>query len=201
MAKYTTLFLDIGGVLLTNGWDRNSRALAAKTFNFDLADFEKRHALTFDVFETGKITLDLYLERAIFYAPRNFSKEQFKEFMYAQSQPYPEMIQLIRTLKTQYSLRTVAFSNEGRELMNHRINQFHMKEFIDFFICSAFIGVRKPDLDMYRMGLEIAHSEPHEVVYIDDRELLVEIGKKMGLSTLQHKSKEETSKRLNELLT
>lgn len=198
---YTTLFLDVGGVLLTNGWDHGIREKAANKFNLDLIELNKRHSLTFDTYEIGKISLDVYLDRVIFYVPRNFSKEEFKEFMFSQSQAYPDMIKLIRDVKTRYSLRTVAVSNEGRELMNHRIQGFKLKEFIDFFICSSFIGLRKPDVDMYRMALEIAQVKPQEVIYIDDRQMLTEIGSQLGMQVILHKNVQKTDDLLQQFLS
>jgi putative hydrolase of the HAD superfamily len=198
---YTTLFLDVGGVFLTNGWDHHMRERAAQQFNLDLVELDKRHALTFDTYEIGKITLDVYLNRVVFYTDRSFSREEFKEFMFAQSQPYPDMIQLIRDLKARYSLRTVVVSNEGRELMLNRINHFKMKEFIDFFVCSCFIGYRKPDTEVYRLALDMAQVKPQEVIYVDDRPMLAEIGGQLGMQAIQHKSYEQTKTLLNDFLS
>src|SRR5689334_3321256 len=115
-SNITTLFLDIGGVLLTNGWGRDSRARAADKFGLDYDEMNERHHLTFDTYEEGKLSLDEYLNRVVFYKERSFSREEFKDFMYAQSQPFPEMIGLMRALKTQHGLHVAAVSNEGREL-------------------------------------------------------------------------------------
>lgn len=196
MTEYTTLFLDVGGVLLTNGWDRTMRAAAAKMFDINVTDFDKRHALTFDTYEIGKITLDEYLERTIFYKSRSFSKEMFREFIFAQSQPHKDMIDLIWKMKKNHDLTTVALTNEGREIMHHRIEAFHLKEFIDIFVCSAYIGLRKPDADMYRFALDLSNTKPSEVIYIDDRDLFIEVGHKLGLKTIHHKTIEQTKKEL-----
>jgi putative hydrolase of the HAD superfamily len=198
---YTTLFLDIGGVLLTNGWDHSMRERAANKFNLDLIEMNKRHALTFDTYEIGKITLDVYLDRVVFYTQRNFSREEFKDFIYAQSQAYPEMIQVIRDVKKHYSLRTIALSNEGCELMLKRIERFKLKEFIDFFVCSGFVGLRKPDETIYRMALDLVQVKPQEVIYIDDRLMLVEIGAKMGMQAIQHSNVEQTKIILKDFLS
>ena len=117
----TTLFLDVGGVLLTNGWGHQSRALAAKAFDLNLDEMEDRHHLTFDTYEVGKLTLEEYLSRTVFYEERPFTPEQFREFMFAQSQPYPEMIELVRNLKAQHELKIATVNNEARELNSHRI--------------------------------------------------------------------------------
>lgn len=199
-SPYTTLLLDVGGVFLTNGWDHHMREKAAQQFNLDLIELEKRHALTFDTYEIGKITLDVYLDRVIFYLPRPFSREKFKEFMFSQSEAYPEMIQLIRDVKARHSLRTLVVSNEGRELMIHRIKRFQLKEFIDFFVCSGFIGLRKPDEQIYHMALEMAQVDPQEVIYIDDRPMLAEIGRELGMEAIHHQHFQQTKNLIQNLL-
>src|SRR5512133_2107301 len=140
--KITTLFLDIGGVLLTNGWDHNIRMRAAEKFGVDFAEMDERHHLTFDTYEEGKLSLDEYLKRVVFYQERSFSREEFKNFMYAQSKPFPDTIELMRSLKNQYSLHVAAVSNEGRELTEYRVQQFEMGTFIDFFVSSCFVHYR-----------------------------------------------------------
>lgn len=197
---YTTLFLDIGGVFLTNGWDHHMRERVAQKFHLDYEEMNSRHTLVFDTYEIGKISLDDYLNHIVFYQSRSFSMEEFKEEMFAQSQSYPKMIQLFQEVKTLYSLRAVVVSNEGRELMEHRIKRFHLKTWIDFFVCSSFVGLRKPDEDIYRMTLEMAQVEPHQVIYIDDRPMLAEIGQQLGMQAIHHTSFEKTKTLLNHFL-
>lgn len=198
---YTTLFLDIGGVLLTNGWDHHMRENAAKHFNLNYDEMSSRHALTFDTYEIGKISLDEYLNRVVFYKPRQFSMQMFKDFMYQQSQSYPNMIKMIMKVKALYGLRTIAVNNEGKELMQYRVHQFNLKELFDFFVCSSFIGLKKPDEQIYYMALEMAQVSPQEVIYIDDRPMLVEIGKKLGIQSIHHIQFEQTEMELTNLLS
>src|SRR6266851_4319635 len=106
-----TLFTDIGGVLLTNGWDSDTRAAAADRFHLDLNELTSRHHLTFDTYEIGKLSLDDYLDRVVFYQPRSFSKDDFKEFVFAQSRPYPEMLDLVRQAKARHGLKVAVISN------------------------------------------------------------------------------------------
>lgn len=200
MKSYSTIFLDIGGVILSNGWDHALREKAAQTFQLDRVEMNKRHALMFDTYEIGKISLDDYLEKVVFYQPRTFSLQEFKEFMFSQSFSFPEMIELIRTLKKEQSLRIVAVSNEGRELMENRIKKFQLKSFIDIFICSSYVGLRKPDYAIYHLALDLSQAKPEEVIYIDDRPLLAEIGRSLGLQTIQHSSVDQTRKLLYDLL-
>jgi putative hydrolase of the HAD superfamily len=197
--QITTLFLDIGGVLLTNGWDHNSRRRAAEAFGLDYNEMNERHHLTFDTYEEGKLSLDEYLNRVVFYQERSFSPEEFKKFMYAQSKPYPDMIKLIRGLKTQYGLRIAAVSNEGRELTMYRVRQFELRTFVDFFVSSCFVHYRKPDEDMYRIALDISQAGSEQVVYIDDRGMFVEVARELGITGILHSGYEATRKSLEGL--
>jgi putative hydrolase of the HAD superfamily len=195
-SSITTLFLDIGGVLLTNAWDNNIRKNAADKFGLNYDEMNERHHLTFDTYEEGKLNLDEYLNRIVFYQERSFSREEFKAFMYAQSQPFPEMIELVHRLKSQYSLRVAAVSNEGRELTEYRVQQFKLGIIIDFFISSSFVHYRKPDADMYRIALDIAQVNPQQVVYIDDRPMFVEVAQSLGIQGIIHQGVETTRKTL-----
>src|SRR2546428_2422969 len=144
MAKVTTLFWDVGGVILTNGWDGGSRKLAAAQFNLDWEDFEDRHDLCFPAFENGQATLDQYLDRTIFYRPRAFSREQFKEFMLAQSQPYPESLAVVEQLARSGKYLLATLNNEPRELNQYRIDQFGLRRGFVAFFCSFYFGGRQP---------------------------------------------------------
>jgi putative hydrolase of the HAD superfamily len=188
----STLFLDIGGVLLTNGWGRAERSLAATKFNLDFDEMNERHHLTFDTYEEGKISLDQYLNRVVFYRERPFSREQFKKFMFAQSKSFPDMLGLMGALKTRYGLQVAAVSNEGRELTVYRVQHFKLGTFIDFFISSCFLHYRKPDEDLYRIALDVAQVSPEEVVYIDDRTMFVEVAQGLGLKGILHSGYEST---------
>ena len=191
-SSITTLFLDIGGVLLTNGWDHNMRQKAAETFGLDYAEMNERHHLTFDTYEEGKLSLYEYLQRVIFYQERPFSLEEFKAFMFEQSQPYQEMMHLVCKLKEQYRLKIAAVSNEGRELTVYRIAEFDLGSFIDFFIASCFVHYRKPDEDIYRMALDVAQVPPEQVVYIEDRPMFVEVAQGLGIRGIVHKDLRST---------
>jgi putative hydrolase of the HAD superfamily len=181
------LFLDIGNVLLTNGWDHGMRQQAAEKFGLDYEEMNERHHLTFDTYEEGKLSLAEYLERVVFYEPRSFSPEEFKHFMFAQSKPMGEMIQLVQELKQRYGLKIAAVSNEGRELTLHRVKKFELSSFIDFFISSCFVHLRKPDRDMYRLALDCAQVEAEQVVYIDDRSMFVEVAATLGINGIHHR--------------
>ena len=192
----TTLFLDVGGVLLTNGWDRQSRALAAKTFDLDLDEMEGRHHLTFDTYEVGKLTLEEYLDRTVFYDKRPFTRDQFREFMFARSQPHPEMIELARDLKARHGLRIAVVNNEARELNSHRIQTFKLGEFVDFFISSCFVHCRKPDADIFRLALDVAQAAAEQVVYIDDQPLFVQVAQGLGIRGIRHTEYQSTRAQL-----
>jgi len=185
--RITTLFLDIGGVLLTNGWDRNSRKRACEKFGLDHDDLGDRHNMTFGTYEDGKISLDKYLDRIVFYQKRPFSREDFKEFMFSQSEPFPETIEFFKEIKVRNNLRVACVSNEGRELTEHRIRKFALHELIDTFISSCFVHFRKPDEDIYRLALDTTCSRPDDVINIDDRIMFVEVAQGLGIRGIHHK--------------
>jgi len=195
----TALFLDIGGVLLTNGWDRQARRQAADQFELDYAEMDERHHLTFDTYEEGKLSLDQYLDRIVFYRERPFSRQAFRTFMYAQSKPYPEMLDLIRGIKQRHGLRVAAVSNEGRELTVHRIKTFGLNSLLDFFIVSSFVHYRKPDADIYTIALDIAQVPPDQVVYIEDRAMFVGVAAGLGIHGIVHTDVASTREALKTL--
>jgi putative hydrolase of the HAD superfamily len=192
----TTLFLDIGGVLLTNGWDHHARKRAAKNFKLGLAEMEDRHHLTFDTYEEGKLSLEEYLSRVVFYEKRPFSRAQFRRFMFAQSKPYPEMIELVAGLKVQHGLKIAVVSNEGRELNEHRIRKFKLGGFVDFFISSCFVHVRKPDADLFRLALDIAQAPARQVVYIENTPMFVQVAEGLGIRSILHTDYRSTRAKL-----
>ena len=192
----TTLFLDIGGVLLTDGWAQESRKLAAREFHLDFGGLEIRHNQAFDTYELGKLSLEDYLDRVVFYEERSFTPAQFREFMFARSQPYPEMLELIRRLKTLYGLKVVALSNEARELNAYRIQTFWLHEFIDTFVSSCFVHLRKPDPDIFRLALDISQTPARQAVYIENTPMFVRIAEGMGIRSILHSDYSSTCKRL-----
>src|SRR6201985_3275090 len=191
-APVTALFLDVGGVMLTNGWDRRSREAAAKKFGLDLDELNDRRRMTFDTYESGKLSLDEYLKRSVFYVDRPFTMEEFRTFMYDQSVAYPDMLDLFRQLKARHGLKIAVVNNEGRELNEHRIRTFRLGEFVDFFISSSFVHFRKPDADIWKMALDIAQIHKEEIVYITARAMIVEVAEGLGLRGIVHKKYEQT---------
>ena len=182
----TTLFLDIGGVLLTNGWDHHARKRAATNFKLAFAEMEDRHHLTFDTYEEGRLTLEEYLDRVVFTQTRPFTRAEFRRFMFAQSKPYPEMIELVRRLKARYGLKIVVVSNEARELNAYRIRKFKLDGFVDSFISSCFVHLRKPDADIFRLALDIAQAPARQVVYIENTPMFVQIAEGLGIRSILH---------------
>lgn len=196
--KVNTIFTDIGGVLLTNGWDRGGRRKAIDLFKLDPEETEERHHLTFDTYEEGKIALDEYLDRVVFYRKRSFSRLQFRQFMFEQSKPFFEMLALFKRLKKKNKCKIAVISNEGRELAEYRIREFGLNELADFFIVSSFVHFRKPDADIFRIALDTAQVEPQQVVYIEDRSMFVQVAESLGLHGIHHIDLKTTARQLKE---
>ncbi len=192
----THLFLDIGAVLLTNGWDHHARKRAATSFKLKWAEIEARHQLIFETYEEGKFTLEDYLSLVIFYKKQPFTRTQFRSFMFAQSKPYPKMIDLVRRLKIKYGLKIVVVSNEARELNAHRIRKFKLDEFVDSFVSSCFVHVRKPDTEIFRLALDISHAQAEQIVFIDNTTMFVQIAEGLGIRSILHTDYKSTCAQL-----
>jgi putative hydrolase of the HAD superfamily len=195
----TCLFLDIGGVLLTDGWDYHSRERAAANFKLDCTELEDRHRLTFETYEQGKLTLEEYLGRVIFYQERAFTRAQFRDFMFAQSKSYPDTIDMVARLKVRHGLKIAVVSNEARELNAHRILKFKLGAIVDFFISSCFVHIRKPDADIFRLALDIAQVPARQVVYIENTPMFVEIAEGLGIRSILHTDYRSTCAQLASL--
>jgi putative hydrolase of the HAD superfamily len=188
----TCLFLDIGGVVLNDGWSQNAGRLAAKNFNLDLEQLKKRHNEALGTYEEGKLTLEEFLDRVVFYEERLFTQTQFRKFIFAQSKPYPQMINLVRRLKSRYGLKIVVVSNEGRELNEYRIQKFKLDGFVDVFISSCYVHSRKPDADIFRIALDTVRVPANQVVYIENTPMYVQIAQKLGIRSILHKDYKTT---------
>lgn len=199
MAEITAIFFDIGGVLLTNGWDRDSRVAAAEKFHLNWNDFEERHELLLHAFETGKLGLEEYLDRVIFYCPRDFTREQFKAFMYAQARPMPESLEVLGRLTKPQRYLISALNNESRDLNAYRIEKFHLRDYFGVFLSSCYLGVRKPDKAIYELALSITQRKGDECVFVDDRALNLECAKELGMHTIEFKSAAQLEKELKGL--
>jgi putative hydrolase of the HAD superfamily len=185
-ASCTCLFLDIGGVLLTDGWDRHARKRAAAKFRLAPAEMEDRHHQTFDTFEEGKLSLEEYLDQVVFFTKRPFTRAQFRRFMLAQSKSCPGMIELVVQLRIRLGLKIIAVSNEARELNSHRIRTFGLDGFVDCFVSSCFVHLRKPDPDIFRLALDIAQVPARKVVYIENTPMFVRVAEGLGIRSIVH---------------
>lgn len=190
------LFVDIGGVLLTDGWSSKFREQDASVFNLDLAEINERHKMTLETYELGKLTLEEYLNLVVFYKEQKFSLAEFQKYIFEQSSDYPEMIELIRKLKAKYGLKIVVVSNEGRELNEYRIKKFKLDEFVDSFISSCYVHLRKPDADIYRIALDIGQVPAENVVYIENTPMFVQIAEGLGIRSILHMDLETTRTKL-----
>lgn len=192
ISKIKVVFMDIGGVMLTNGWDHESRAKVAEVFGFDYTEMNILHNFIYNVFEIGSISLDEYLDTVVFDKPRDFTKYQFKDFMYSQSLELPHMLSWLKSWKRKIDLPVFAISNENEELNNYRIQTFNLHQLFDGFFSSCYVGYRKPDPRIFKTALEITQVKPDECIYFDDRPMLVNAAKKLGMNCMLHQNFETT---------
>jgi putative hydrolase of the HAD superfamily len=191
--QYKVLFSDIGGVLLSNGWGHESRMAAAEKFGIDYEEMDWLHDFIFNVYEMGKISLDDYLDTVVFNYERKFSRKEFKDFMFNSTTLLPGMLPwFIDWKKKHENIKIISINNEARELNQYRINTFNLHDFFDAFVSSCEVGMRKPDPGIFQLALGIAQVKPEECLYFDDRIMLVEAAKKVGIHAHHHVSFEST---------
>ena len=191
MAKITAIFFDVGGVLLSNAWDREQRRMALAHFALDETEFDDRHEMLVSSFERGKITLQQYLERTIFYRQRPFTIEAFKDYMFSLSQPMTGTLDLAKQLASSSKYHMSTINNESRELNLFRIQRFGLREIFDVFVSSCFVGLRKPEEGIYRLALEITQHPPEECCFVDDRTLNLESAARLGMHVIQMENAEQ----------
>ena len=195
----TTLFVDVGGVLLTDGWDHLARKRAARHFKLNWAEMDQRHRLVFETHEEGKLSFEEYLGWVVFFEKRPFTRNQFREFMFAQSKPYTKMLGLVAQLKAQHGLKVVVISNESREVNAFRVRTFRLDRLVDTFISSCFVGMRKPDVEIFRLALDLAQAMPERSVFIDNTPMFVQVAQRMGIRSILHVDYQSTSTKLNSM--
>ena len=181
MSDIKVLFFDVGGVLLTNGWDRHSRRRACELFGLDWEEFQDRHDFVALAFETGNLTISEYLDRTVFYRDRDFSDAEFIEFMKAQSVAMPESLAVARELAGAGKHLLATLNNESRELNDYRIGTFGLRDMFSAFFSSSYLGIAKPHSEIYRVAVEITQYRPDQCAFIDDRELNLECADLAGI--------------------
>ena len=197
MKAIRTLFWDVGGVLLTNAWDHEERDRAVEKFQLQKADFEARHKEVVAGFEESKITLDQYLDKAVFYQPRKFGKDDFRGYMFSLSKAKPEVLEFARGLAGKYLMATI--NNESREMNDYRIKQFGLSQIFDLFVSSCYVGMRKPDEKIYRLAIDLIQKAPGECCFIDDRPANIEGAAKVGMQTVLMRDPAQLKKDLRDL--
>jgi putative hydrolase of the HAD superfamily len=199
LSAIRAIFWDVGGVLLSNAWDHTERAAVLGQFQLDAKEFNDRHEMVVSSFERGKITLDEYLDRTVFYRARPFTKEAFRESMFALSRPFPEVLAFAQALADSGKYFMGTINNESRELNNYRIEKFGMRKIFRLFVSSCYVGFRKPERNIYRLALETTQIPAEECCFIDDRALNLECAAKMGMHTIEMKGLEELRAELGKL--
>jgi putative hydrolase of the HAD superfamily len=191
MAEIETLFWDIGGVILTNGWDRVSRKEAAEAFHLNWEEFQDRHELSFPAFDSGHLSLDEYLDRTLFYRPRPFTREEFTAFMFAQSKEFPESRAILDAAAGSGKYFIGAINNEPLELNQYRIEAFHLRRDFTVFFSSCYVRSRKPEELIFRVALDVTQRPAEQCIFIDDRALNLESPRRLGMNVIHYQGAEQ----------
>jgi len=177
------VLFDIGGVLGSNGWDREQRAAAIARFGIDAEDFQYRHEETVGALEAGQISLDEYLDVTVFCTPQTFSRDEFKQFMFAQSVPWPDSIAVARDISAS-GVRMATLNNESEALNCYRIQHFGLGPIFPTFFSSCWLGVRKPTRKIYERVFGMTQAKAERTVFVDDRAQNLAPAAELGVKTI-----------------
>jgi putative hydrolase of the HAD superfamily len=197
---FDAILFDVGGVLLTNGWDHRERAAAVAQFRLDAESFEAHHLAAVDAWERGVIDLNAYLDAAVFYEPRPFSREDFFAFILGQSQLLPGgALGIVRELAASNLCMLGVLNNEARETNDYRFAHFALRRSFKVALSSCYVGLRKPDPAIYRRALDILGAPPARVLFIDDRPENVAPAADAGMQTIRFEGEDALRRQLEEL--
>lgn len=200
MFPFDVILFDVGGVLLTNGWDTRERALAAERFGMDLAGLEVRHHTIASTWERGGITVDTYLAQAVFNEPRSFSRDEFFKFMLAQSQLLPNgAMGTLEELAASNKCMVGALNNEARETNEYRFETFGLRNYFKVSLSSCYLGLRKPEMAMYQRALDILGRKADRILFIDDRPENVAGAVRAGIHAIRFEGEPQLRKELASL--
>jgi putative hydrolase of the HAD superfamily len=186
MFPFDVVLFDIGGVLLTNGWDHRERAAVVEQFHLDGADLEARHLKAFEPWERGEITLEEYLDAVVFYAPRDFSRDEFSAAICAQSKQLTDgAMCILEELAASDKCMIGSLNNEARETHEFRVATFGLRQFLPFTFTSCYMGLRKPDPKIYNRALGILGKAPGRSLFIDDRLENVAAAQAVGIKAIR----------------
>ena len=200
MFPFDVILFDVGGVLLTNGCDHGDRAAAVAHFGLDGAALEARHEEVMETWERGEIDLNQYLDVAVFYEPRPFSRSEFFSFMLAQSQRLPHgALHILAELAESNPCMIGALNNEARETNEFRFAHFGLRRHFKVALSSCYVGLRKPEPAIYQRALDILGCPPERVLFIDDREENVAGSLAAGMKAIQFTGADALRAALEEL--
>jgi len=184
VSNITTLLFDLGGVVLTNGWDENSRREGTEYFKLNYDEVEQRHNKIFPDFEKGNVSLIKYINEVIFYKKRNFNTDDFINFIKSRTKSYKSTLQILEELSRDKKYLLATINNESYELNLFRINQFKLYKYFIAFFSSGFLNTRKPEPQIYKIALNVLHKKPQECLFIDDRIENIEEADKQEIQTI-----------------
>jgi len=171
VAPFDVILFDVGGVLLTNGWDHGERAAAAEHFGLNAEELEARNTKVVAAWDRSEIDRNQYLDATVFTEPRSFTHDEFFDFMLSQSRVQPDgALEILREVAASKRFLVGSLNNEPREMNEYRFGKFELRRYLKVAFSSCYMGLRKPEPAMYRRALDILGCPPYRILFIDDRE-------------------------------
>jgi putative hydrolase of the HAD superfamily len=200
MFPFDVILFDVGGVLLTNGWDHCEREHVLDRFHVDKAAFETRHARLNDPWERDAISMQEYLDEVLFYEPRSFTREDFVTAICEESAVLSDSgIGILEELAASGKCMLGALNNEARVPNDYRFHTFGLRNYFDVTLSSCYLGLRKPHREIYDRAVDILSRPADRILFIDDRPENVAAALAVGMKAIQFSGAEPLRRELETL--
>ena len=197
MSRIRAVISDFGGVLTNplweafSGWNERVGAdpgvlgMALQT----AAEERGEHPLY--ELEKGLITEDEFTAIVQAQLPAEIQLEGFREIYFSHLHPNEPMIELMRDLRGR-GMRMAMLTNNVREWEPLWRAKLPVDEIFEVVVDSAFVGMRKPEREIYELTLErLGDVSAEECVFVDDVDVNCHMATELGMTAVHYVSPEQ----------
>jgi HAD superfamily hydrolase (TIGR01509 family) len=190
-ASIRTIFWDLGGVVLTNGWDPGQRKRVLSRLGVNLEAYEELHDRANYYWERGLLTAkDFFSQTVLLPNPKlDLTFDMLWPQVCAASKVlHPECLDMLAELKQMGRYRIATLNNESRELNEYRLDAFKLRSLFDYFICSGYVHEMKPNLGIYKSAIDISGFAASSALFIDDKPENCAAAEAVGMHAIRFES-------------
>lgn len=194
------IIFDLGGVVVPEENEEMRKSMSA-VLGMPFSAYIKRYLKFAHKATKGKIGLyDIYKrvvkDNNLKISAKKILELDLKLYKKYRQKPRKEMISFIKKLKKRYSV--VCLTNTELEIAEiHRKTGLY--KIFDKAFVSTEIGMRKPNINIYRKTLKDLKAKPRECVFIDDKKPNITAAKRLGMHGFVYKNYNKLKKDLKRI--